>query len=247
MCPRKPSDHLDVMVLPSTLASLTLPSVDDACARKPCRVGALLSPREQSAATLIAATVRLHQARREPTASRARQDAYPVSTSAAAAAASAASSAAASSSTSAAAPPASVPAAASLLSPPPRSWRRSSRQHLELGVAVATSPLRGVRLLWRCLPGGSGRQAARLALPPPMSDIDLRPIPPIYSPRSPRSSAHGSGSYLAFARPPSPSRCGDPSPSGDSSPFWRTIAEAEALSVARAEAVNPNPNPNPKP
>ena len=36
MCVRKPSEHLDVMVLPATLASLTLPpSVDDAGGKGP--------------------------------------------------------------------------------------------------------------------------------------------------------------------------------------------------------------------
>ena len=138
--PRKPSDYVTPNSTLATLASLTLPSsVEDACAKTSCRAGApLLSPPEQSAATLIAATVRLHQARRDPAASRARQDAYPVSASAATATAAAASATCAS--------------AALLLAPPPRFWRRSSRQHLELGVAVATSPLRGVRLLWYRLP-----------------------------------------------------------------------------------------------
>ena len=144
--PRTPSDHVTPNSTLATLASLTLPmSVEDACAKNSCRAGApLLSPPEQSAATLIAATVRLHQARRDPAASRARQDAYPVSASAAAVSAATATAAAAASAT-----PAS---AALLLAPPPRFWRRSSRQHLELGVAVATSPLRGVRLLWYHLP-----------------------------------------------------------------------------------------------
>ena len=144
--PRTPSDHVTPNSTLATLASLTLPmSVEDACAKTSCRAGAPpLSPPEQSAATLIAATVRLHQARRDPAASRARQDAYPVSASAAAVSAATATAAAAASAT-----PAS---AALLLAPPPRFWRRSSRQHLELGVAVATSPLRGVRLLWYHLP-----------------------------------------------------------------------------------------------
>ena len=81
MCVRKPSEHLDVMVLPATLASLTLPpSVDDAggkspipevcgelerlqqqekqltggvpASRTPCRADALLSGRERSAGQL---------------------------------------------------------------------------------------------------------------------------------------------------------------------------------------------------
>ena len=144
---RTPSDHVTPNSTLATLASLTLPmSVEDACAKTSCRAGAPpLSPPEQSAATLIAATVRLHQARRDPAASRARQDAYPVSASAASASASAATATAAAAS-------ATCASAALLLAPPPRFWRRSSRQHLELGVAVATSPLRGVRLLWCHLP-----------------------------------------------------------------------------------------------
>ena len=99
MCVRKPSEHLDVMVLPATLASLTLPpSVNDAsgkgpipevgrcgelegiqlqenqlaggvpASRTPCRADTLLSARERSAATLIAAHVRLHRARCDPAA-----------------------------------------------------------------------------------------------------------------------------------------------------------------------------------
>ena len=109
MCVRKPSEHLDVMVLPATLASLTLPPSVDAGAkgpipenlgrcgereglqlqesqladgvpasRKPRRTDTLLSARERSAATLIAAHVRLHRARCDPAASRASQDAHPV-------------------------------------------------------------------------------------------------------------------------------------------------------------------------
>ena len=207
---RKPSDHLDVMVLPATLASLTLSKNVINARQHNFRAVALLSTREQSAATLIAATVRLHQARRDPTASRSRQEAYPVSAFAA------------SSSTAAAA--AAAPTSALLLAPPPRFWRRSSRQHLELGVSVATSPLRGVRLLWRCLPGGGGRQAAQL--PPPMTEIDLRPIPPIYSPRAPRS---------APAPAPSPPPPPPPSPSRPGDSFARAMAKVRVSSLGEGE------------
>ena len=105
MCVRKPSEHLDVMVLPATLASLTLPPSVDAGAKGPIPEGCgelerlqqqekqlaggvpasrtprrtdALSARERSAATLIAAHVRWHRARCDPAASRASQDAHPV-------------------------------------------------------------------------------------------------------------------------------------------------------------------------
>ena len=113
MCVRKPSEHLDVMVLPATLASLTLPPSVDAGAKGPIpedlgRCGEreglqlqesqlaggvpasrtprrtdALSARERSAATLIAAHVRWHRARCDPAASRASQDAHPVAAAAA--------------------------------------------------------------------------------------------------------------------------------------------------------------------
>ena len=110
MCVRKPSEHLDVMVLPATLASLTLPPSVDAGAKSPIPEGCgelerlqqqekqltggvpasrtprrtdALSARERSAATLIAAHVRWHRARCDPAASRASQDAHPVAAAAA--------------------------------------------------------------------------------------------------------------------------------------------------------------------
>jgi len=110
MCVRKPSEHLDVMVLPATLASLTLPPSVDAGAKGPIPEGCgelerlqqqekqvtggvpasrtprrtdALSARERSAATLIAAHVRWHRARCDPAASRASQDAHPVAAAAA--------------------------------------------------------------------------------------------------------------------------------------------------------------------
>ena len=140
MCVRKPSEHLDVMVLPATLASLTLPPSVDAGAKGPIPEGCgelerlqqqekqltggvpasrtprrtdALSARERSAATLIAAHVRWHRARCDPAASRASQDAHPVAAAAAssyASACAAASSSATSSITTSAAASASTDA-----------------------------------------------------------------------------------------------------------------------------------------